>query len=110
MSFKIELVDLKDGHYALIVECFDEKIVSKFNEMGYDGNGDTWFGITESIARLTFGSISNQISHSPEADSEMAVSTNKKLLEKLGQEVERAFNDDVFLKKVIDNANPDYLE
>ena len=110
LGARIEVVKLSPGKHALTIACFDEEIVSRFREMGCEGNGYTWCGLVESAARILFGQQAETLSHSPTADSAMATSEDPAPLEIIAAHLRSAFHDDQKMAELIENANPEFLE
>ena len=110
MNLQTKIIELDDALFALTIECCDEETIKKFNEKGFEGNGYTWCGIIESIARLEFGDKSSSLSYSPEADSTMVIYKDKETLKNLELKVTEALKNSDYMKKVIENSNPEYMD
>ncbi|MCJ8330842.1 MAG: hypothetical protein HRT89_06355 [Lentisphaeria bacterium] len=108
-SLDIKVIDI-DDRFALIVECFDEQIIAEFQELGFDGNGYTWCGILESIARFISEDKAREILHTPEADNAMAIHNSKEYLEEIASKIRHAFEDSEYMKIVVQGADPEYIE
>ena len=109
MELETEIFEIDDDVFALTVECFDQKAIKHFKKQGYEGNGYTWQGLTESIARLELDDKANDLCHTPGADEAMVTSDDEAILQLIETKIKMAFNNTDYMKKVIDNADPMYF-
>lgn len=109
LSIETELIDLDGGH-GLVVRSFDEPTVAFLNDRGLDGNGYTWTGIVDSIARAEMAADHAKLSWSPEADELLVTSTDREVLTRLQAEVERYAADEALVAAAIENADPEMMD
>jgi hypothetical protein len=104
-----ELVALDSGH-GLVVRSFDAATIEFLNNQGLDGNGYTWTGIVDAIARMELASEHSKFSWSPEADELLVTCKDRTPLERLQSAVARYGADESLLQSAIDNADPEMMD
>ncbi len=109
LTIETEILEL-DDRAALIVRSFDDETIAYLNERGLDGNGYTWTGIVESIARSEMPTDCSKLNWSPEADELMVTSADRDVLDRLRTAVLRYASDDSMMASAIENANPEYMD
>lgn len=103
------LIDLENRH-ALEVRGADEATVAFLNTHGLEGNGYTWAGIVDSIARLELASEHASFGWSPEADDLLVTCRERAPLERLRAAVARYAADESLLKNAIAKADPEMMD
>ena len=111
MVLKVEtiLVELGDKR-GLQVGTSDPDTIEYFNDRGLDGNGYTWSGVVDSIARLEMPSEYGKLDWSPEADDLLVISSDLDLLKRLETLVQRFAGDEAKMQSAMENADPEMMD
>jgi len=102
-------IALDDGH-GLLVGSTDPDTIEFFNDRGLDGNGYTWNGIVDSIARLEMPSEHGKLDWSPEADDLLVLSSDPDLLKRLETLVQQYVGDESMMERALENADPEMMD
>lgn len=98
------------GDYALVVGSQDEAAIAFLRERGFEGNGYTWHGLVDSIARLRMSTEVPRLTWSPEADDLLVTCADEATLERLAALVTSFTQDELLLNSAIENADPELME
>ena len=109
LDIAISVCELDDC-FGLTVAGVGTETVEYFERRGLEGNGYTWDGVVDSIARLEMPECHDQISSSPEADDLLVTCNDRQVLERLAEQVRRYAADVALMDRAIEEADPDLLE
>ena len=109
LTVTTSLVEL-DGKYGLLVESDDPATSEFFEQRGLEGNGYTWNGVVESIARLEMAGECQKLDWSPEADSILILCSESEPLERLEQHIADYAGDDSKIESALAAANPEMMD
>ena len=109
LTVETTLIEL-DGKHGMIVGSEDPETVEFFHDRDLDGNGHTWNGVVDSIARLEMTAEYDKLDWSPEADDLLVLSADSDLLQRLSDLVQQYVSDESKMELALENADPEMID